>query len=63
MTSCEICRADIFPRVRTREMGARCPKHAVACRHPRITPDHDAYRCTRCGTKVYAVKPSMRAEG
>ncbi len=26
---CDICGADIFPRVTTREMGARCLTHAV----------------------------------
>jgi len=29
MTTCDVCKRDIFPRVATREMGARCVEHAV----------------------------------
>jgi len=29
MTTCDVCKQNIFPRVRTREMGARCLEHAV----------------------------------
>lgn len=32
MTPCDVCKSDIFPRVVTREMGARCLDHAVGSR-------------------------------
>ncbi len=32
MTTCDVCKRDIFPRAVTREMGARCLEHAVGSR-------------------------------
>lgn len=32
MTACDVCGNDIFPRVSTREMGARCVTHATGTR-------------------------------